>query len=317
MPNPIKPFLITILFLFFGNTFCHEMNPARLLLEEQEDGTYTGNWMFPSNAVGLPAEVSFTGCNEGKRNLPRIEGKYLVSQLSINCEDSIKGKEINLKGLSRITDALISINFKDGTKFEGLATVSNSKITVPQEVSIYPTGYFWLGVEHLLGGIDHMLFVFGLLFIVSGAANLFKTITAFTIAHSVTLGLSVLKLIEVPQASTEAFIALTLIYLALEVSEKHKYESTPWVVAFGFGLLHGLGFAGALNDIGINNDDLLFSLLFFNVGIEVGQLLVLPLFGFLIWLLSRNLFKKGINQYASYFIGGLGSFWLIERVLAL
>ena len=144
MPNPIKPFLITILFLFFGNTFCHEMNPARLLLEEQEDGTYSGNWMFPSNAVGLPAEVSFTGCNEGKRNLPRIEGKYLVSQLSINCEDSIKGKEINLKGLSRITDALISINFKDGTKFEGLATVSNSKITVPQEVSIYPTVYFWL-----------------------------------------------------------------------------------------------------------------------------------------------------------------------------
>ena len=162
-----------------------------------------------------------------------------------------------------------------------------------------------------------MLFVFGLLFIVSGTSNLIKTITAFTIAHSITLGLSVLELIKVPQASTEAFIALTLIYLALEVSEKHKYESTPWVVAFGFGLLHGLGFAGALNDIGINNDDLLFSLLFFNIGIEVGQLLVLPFFGLLIWLLSRNLFSKDINQYASYFIGGLGSFWLIERVLAL
>ena len=115
----------------------------------------------------------------------------------------------------------------------------------------------------------------------------------------------------------EAFIALTLIYLALEVSEKYKYESTPWVVAFGFGLLHGLGFAGALNDIGINNDDLIFSLLFFNVGIEVGQLLVLPLFGFFIWLFSKKLLKKGINQYASYFIGGLGSFWLIERVLIL
>ena len=97
-----------------------------------------------------------------------------------------------------------------------------------------------------------MLFVFGLLFIVSGISNLIKTITAFTIAHSITLGLSVLELIKVPQASTEAFIALTLIYLALEVSEKHKYESTPWVVAFGFGLLHGLGFAGALNDIEVS-----------------------------------------------------------------
>ena len=317
MFNLIKPLVFSVFCLFSGNIFVHEMNPARLLLEEQEDAAYTGNWMFPANVVGLPAEVSFTGCNEEERNLPRIQGQYLVSELSINCGDSIKGKEINLKGLSRITDALISINFKDGKKFEGLATVSNSKIRVPQEVSIYPTGYFWLGLEHLLGGIDHMLFVFGLLFIVSGAANLFKTITAFTIAHSITLGLSVLELIKVPQASTEAFIALTLIYLALEVSEKHKYESTPWVVAFGFGLLHGLGFAGALNDIGINNDDLLFSLLFFNVGIEVGQLLVLPLFGFLIWLLSKNLFRKEINRYASYFIGGLGSFWLIERVLAL
>ena len=209
------------------------------------------------------------------------------------------------------------MTFKDGTKFEGLATVNNATIIVPEEVSIYPIGYFWLGVEHLLSGIDHMLFVFGLLFIVSGTANLFKTITAFTIAHSITLGLSVLELIKMPQASTEAFIALTLIYLALEVSEKHKYQSTPWVVAFGFGLLHGLGFAGALNDIGVNNDALLFSLLFFNVGIEVGQLLVLPLFGIIIWLLTRSLFNTTIHQYASYLIGGLGSFWLIERVLAL
>mgnify|MGYP003313676440 CR=1 FL=1 len=119
------------------------MNPARLLLEEQEDATYTGNWMFPANAVGLPAEVSFTGCSEESRNLPRIEGKYLVSQLSINCKDSIKGKEINLKGLSRITDALISVTFKDGTKFEGLATVNNSKIIVPEEVSILKTSFLF------------------------------------------------------------------------------------------------------------------------------------------------------------------------------
>jgi len=317
MFNLIKVLIISSSFLFLGNAFSHEMNPARLLLEEQEDGSYSGNWMFPSNAAGLPAEIIFSDCYEEKRNLPEIEGKYLVSELSMTCGESIKGKEISLKGLSRITDALISVTFKDGTKFEGLATVNNSKIVVPEEVSIYPTGYFWLGVEHLLSGIDHMLFVFGLLFIVSGTANLFKTITAFTIAHSITLGLSVLELIKMPQASTEAFIALTLIYLALEVTEKHKYESTPWVVAFGFGLLHGLGFAGALNDIGINNDALLFSLLFFNIGIEVGQLLVLPLFGIIIWLLSRSLFNTNIHQYASYLIGGLGSFWLIERVLAL
>ena len=317
MLNLIKFLILAVYSLFISNLFSHEMNPARLILNEQSNGIYSGSWMFPSNTVGFPADVVFLDCDEEERSLPRIEGKYLVSKLSIDCGETIKGKEISLKGLSRITDALISVAFLDGTKFESLATVNNPKTLVPEEVSIYPTGYFWLGVEHLLSGIDHMLFVFGLLFIVSGISNLIKTITAFTIAHSITLGLSVLELIKVPQASTEAFIALTLIYLALEVSEKHKYESTPWVVAFGFGLLHGLGFAGALNDIGINNDDLLFSLLFFNIGIEVGQLLVLPFFGLLIWLLSRNLFSKDINQYASYFIGGLGSFWLIERVLAL
>ena len=207
--------------------------------------------MFPSNAVGLPAEIIFSDCDEEKRNLPKMEGKYLVSELSMTCGDSIKGKEISLKGLSRITDALISVTFKDGTKFEGLATVNNATIIVPEQVSIYPIGYFWLGVEHLLGGIDHMLFVFGLLFIVSGAANLFKTITAFTIAHSITLGLSVFNIINLPQSTIEILIALTIIYLALEIKDLKKIKYTPWTLAFSFGLLHGLGFAGALNEIGI------------------------------------------------------------------
>ena len=162
-----------------------------------------------------------------------------------------------------------------------------------------------------------MLFVFGLLFLVSGTINLIKTITAFTLAHSITLALSVLGIVSVPQASTEAFIALTIIYLALEVGDKEKYDSTPWLIAFGFGLLHGLGFAGALTEIGINNENLLLSLLFFNVGIEVGQLMVLPLFGVVIYLLKLEKIKIEVNAFASYFIGGLGSYWLIERVLSI
>ena len=167
MPNLIKFLILAFYSLFIGNLVSHEMNPARLILNEQSNGIYSGNWMFPSNTVGFPADVVFLDCEEEERSLPRIEGKYLVSKLSIDCGETIKGKEISLKGLSRITDALISVAFLDGTKFESLATVNNPKILVPEEVSIYPTGYFWLGVEHLLSGIDHMLFVFGLLFIVS------------------------------------------------------------------------------------------------------------------------------------------------------
>ena len=295
----------------------HEMNPARLSLEEGENGSYSGTWMFPVNAVGLPAEVSFTDCQEEQRNFPEVKGKYLVSSIQIKCDETLKGKEIAFKGLTRLTDALVSIKFQDQTTFEGLASINSPKFDIPEEVSLYPTNYFWLGIEHLLSGIDHMLFVFGLLFLVSGNVNLVKTITAFTIAHSITLALSVLDLVSVPQASTEAFIALTIIYLALEVGDKHKYESTPWLIAFGFGLLHGLGFAGALSEIGINNDNLLLSLLFFNIGIEAGQLLVLPFFGLVIYLLKRDRIKLEVNSFASYFIGGLGTYWLIERVLSI
>ena len=265
----------------------------------------------------MPAEVSFTDCNEIQRDLPTIKGKYLVTNLEIECDVTLKGKEIAFKGLTRLTDALISIKFLDDSSFEGLASISNSKFDVPEQVSIYPVSYFWLGIEHLLSGIDHMLFVFGLLFLVSGVINLIKTITAFTIAHSITLALSVFDLVSVPQASTEAFIALTIVYLALEVGDEQKYETTPWLIAFGFGLLHGLGFAGALSEIGINNDNLLLSLLFFNIGIEAGQILVLPFFGLVIYLLRTDILKVEVNSFASFLIGGLGTYWLIERILSI
>lgn len=310
--------LLSSLILFLASHIgSHEMNPARLLLQEGKDGQYSGSWMFPVNAAGLPAEVSFTDCKEIQRNLPTIKGKYLVTNLEIECDVTLKGKEIAFKGLTRLTDALVSIKFLDDSSFEGLASISNSKFDVPEQVSIYPVSYFWLGIEHLLSGIDHMLFVFGLLFLVSGVINLIKTITAFTIAHSITLALSVFDLVSVPQASTEAFIALTIVYLALEVGDEQKYETTPWLIAFGFGLLHGLGFAGALSEIGINNDNLLLSLLFFNIGIEAGQILVLPFFGLVIYLLRTDILKVEVNSFASFLIGGLGTYWLIERILSI
>jgi hydrogenase/urease accessory protein HupE len=313
----MKAFISLFIILSTNIILSHEMNPARLVLNEETGSNYKVTWMFPVNAAGLPAEVSFPDCIESDKELPRQEQKYLISKLNLYCEESIQGKVITLKGLSRVTDALISIRFLDETKFEGLATINTPSIVVPKEVSLYPTNYFWLGVEHLLSGIDHMLFVFGLLFLVVGINTLIKTITAFTLAHSITLTLSVLGWVSLPQASTEAFIALTLIYLALEVGDQHNYKSTPWVLAFGFGLLHGFGFAGALTDIGFGSENLLFSLFFFNLGIEAGQLMVLPVFGLLVWLLNNTKLKEVGYRYSSYAIGGLGSFWLIERVLKI
>ncbi|MDP7096691.1 MAG: HupE/UreJ family protein, partial [Candidatus Poseidoniia archaeon] len=192
-----------------------------------------------------------------------------------------------------------------------------SKLLVPVQQQSFPSSYFGLGVDHLLSGTDHILFILGLLFLVTGIMNMIKTITAFTIAHSITLGLSVLDLIALPRATVEAVIALTIIFLALEISEKRIYKSTPWLIAFAFGLLHGLGFANALTGIGIANEQLLLSLLFFNFGIEAGQLLMIPIFGVLIWLAYK--FNK-YNQSAtcvSYILGTMGFFWLINRTVGI
>jgi len=296
--------------------FSHEFSPAHLIIEEDADFEYEVTWMYPIRNLG---PVNLTLPNDCQSNSLESfqESKYLSEKISLQCSDSIKGKDIFIKGLSILNDALVTIKFLDGERYEGLISVKDSKLTIPQELQVFPTGYFMLGVEHLIGGPDHLLFVFGLLFIVFGWQNLIKTITAFTLAHSITLGLSVLEIVSLPSVTIEALIALTIIYLALEIKDERNNKSTPWLMAFGFGLLHGFGFAGALSEIGIANEQLLLSLLFFNIGIEIGQLIMIPLFLISIWLLQKVKFNFSVTKLSSYAIGGMGSFWLIERVLGI
>ena len=293
----------------------HEMNPARLSLEEGENGSYSGTWMFPVNAVGLPAEVSFTDCQEEQRNFPEVKGKYLVSSIQIKCDETLKGKEIAFKGLTRLTDALVSIKFQDQTTFEGLASINSPKFDIPEEVSLYPTNYFWLGIEHLLSGIDHMLFVFGLLFLVSGTVNLVKTITAFTIAHSITLVLAAQGLVQLRGDIVEAIIALSIVWVAVEnCLYKETSKSRYWVV-FAFGLLHGLGFAALLTQYGLPKENFISLLLAFNLGVEFGQLAVLLIAFVLIRIiLKKDWYSNEIKIPASLIIAAVGLFWFIERV---
>ena len=311
-----KVLLGLICVVLVSPVFSHEFSPAHLIIEEDEDFEYEVTWMYPIRNLG---PVNLTLPNDCQSNSLETfqESKYLSEKISLQCSDSIKGKDIFIKGLSILNDALVTIKFLDGERYEGLVSVKDSKLTVPQEVQVFPTGYFMLGVEHLIGGPDHLLFVFGLLFIVFGWQNLIKTITAFTLAHSITLGLSVLEIVSLPSATIEALIALTIIYLALEIKDERNNKSTPWLMAFGFGLLHGFGFAGALSEIGIANEQLLLSLLFFNIGIEIGQLIMIPLFLISIWLLQKVKFNFSVTKLSSYAIGGMGSFWLIERVLGI
>ena len=294
----------------------HEFNPAHLVINEKEDFKYEITWMYPIRNLG-PVSLTLPEDCESNSVEAFQESKYLTEKISMQCTNPIKGKSVFINGLSILNDALVTIKFLDGERFEGLVSVKDSKLTIPEEVQVFPTGYFTLGIEHLIGGPDHLLFVFGLLFIVFGWRNLFKTITAFTLAHSLTLGLSVFEIVSLPSITIEALIALTIIYLALEISEEKGKDHTPWVMAFGFGLLHGFGFAGALGEIGIANEQLLLSLLFFNIGIEIGQLIMIPIFLIIIWLLQRVKLNFSITKLSSYAIGGMGSFWLLERVLGI
>ena len=181
-------FLTSLILASFNNLEAHELNPARLTLDEVETNSFEVVWRFPSNVLTKPGSVVYpSNCQETVNSLPEIEGKYQVTTSTLVCESDLRNQELVVKGLTRMTDALISIQFFDGGQFEGLVSVNNPKMTIPGESNLYPTNYFWLGVEHLLSGIDHLIFVLGLIFIVVGFKTLIKTITAFTIAHSITL----------------------------------------------------------------------------------------------------------------------------------
>ena len=183
--------------------------------------------------------------------------------------------------------------------------------------------YLVLGIEHILGGIDHLLFVLGLLLIVRGFGLLLKTITAFTVAHSIILAMAALGFVNVPQAPVEAVIALSILFLATELTKQQKGNPGmtaryPWVVALSFGLLHGFGFAGALSEVGLPQTDIPFALLFFNVGVEVGQLMFVAAALCVIWILKRLPWgwPTWSLRVPAYTIGSLAAFWFIQRTLS-
>ena len=314
----IKKALISA--LLFATAFflqAHEFNPAHLVVKEIKANSYEAEWMYPVKNIGARGEVYFP--DSCKRETKQIEkkGKYLVESIGLICNSTLKGESVQVVNLSVLTDALITFVELDGTTFEGIMNSKSPTIQIPLEKQIYPTAYFSLGIDHLLEGNDHILFIFGLLFLVSNLIVAVKTITAFTVAHSVTLGLSVFNIVSIPQATVEALIALTIVYLAYEVGEKKKYTNTPWLIAFGFGLLHGLGFANVLTGIGIANDQLVMSLLFFNIGIEAGQLLLIPVFSLLIWMSFKIKQNLRFATASSYLLGGIGFYWFIERMAGI
>jgi hydrogenase/urease accessory protein HupE len=313
--------------LFALITDADEIRPGYLELVEQTPGTYSIIFKIPQKRWQKPLLVSHfpVSCTNQTTITSRYTSGNLLQRWYIQCADNIDGKRISIDGMGESnTDVLLRWQRLNGVSSTALLKPGSPFYVIPAQSSTtdIATTYLGLGTEHILKGVDHLLFVFALLLIVNSTRRLVITITAFTLAHSITLGAATLGFVYVPQQPVEAVIALSILFLAVEIVHGQKgrpgYAARwPWMVAFIFGLLHGFGFAGALAEIGLPQQAIPVALVFFNIGVELGQLL----FVFSVVLLTRILHRlipngllKQAETAAIYAIGGLSSFWLIERI---
>ena len=239
-------------------------------------------------------------------------------------DGAINGAVIRFVGLeSTSTDVFARFVWLDGSETTAIARPSQPWIEVIAERSAWQVAwdYTVLGVDHILSGFDHLTFVLALLLIVNGARRLLITVTAFTLAHSITLAAATLGVLWVPGPPVEAVIALSILFLAGELVKVNRDLPSltaryPWIVAFTFGLLHGFGFAGALGEVGLPQHEVPLALLMFNVGVELGQLLFVAAILAVVQVLKRLLreWPAWLRQVPAYGIGGIAAFWLIERV---
>lgn len=315
--------LSTLLLSFYAQA--HEIRPAYLQINELTANRYELLWKVPTNN-GMVQDIrpafseAFTLSLQPGHTI--VEG-FVIFRYGLSGKRALPGSTLTIENLDRTAiDALVNIELLDGTHHSFLLQPRSSSVQIPEAPSTWQVVkiYTVLGVEHILAGIDHLAFVAALMLIVRGWPMLLKTITAFTVAHSITLALSTFGYISLPPPPVEALIALSILMVAVEaIRLSNGYHSlatrVPWIVAFAFGLLHGFGFAGALMDIGLPQGEIPLALLFFNVGVELGQILFIAVLFFHVSLLSKlGPLPKKAPVAAAYLIGTFATFWMLERL---
>lgn len=314
-----------LLMVMMGVSLADEIRPAYLEIQSSDGKIFHVKWKVPMKnnmALGIKPLIP-QSCKSTPHSFQDVGGAA-IENWSMMCPDGLVGKEISIEGLeSTATDVLARVILFENTAQMYRLTPTKRSFTIEAKQSAWEVTktYTIIGIEHILMGIDHLLFVFALLLLVNGWKRLIGTITAFTLAHSMTLAAATLGWVSVPQSPVEAVIALSILFLAVEIIHSRQgkislAEQYPWLIAFIFGLLHGFGFAGALKEVGLPEESIPLALLFFNVGVELGQLIFVAVVLFLGWVLKRvlaqNLLDKG-QTIITYIIGGLASFWVIER----
>ena len=239
-------------------------------------------------------------------------------------QQTLNGVTLSIEGLGVVpADVLVRVKLRDGTEHSAILRSGTSSFTIPEQATRVDLAisYWRMGTIHILEGYDHLLFLLTLLLIVSGIWPLLKTVTAFTLAHSLTLALATLGLLYIPPVPTEAVISLSIVLLAVEVVRKNQGQLTlseryPWLVAFTFGLVHGLGFAGALSEIGVPPNEVPLALLMFNVGVETGQVMFVVAVSLMLAGLHRLHSHSALTlaRATPYAIGSVAMFWTIQRI---
>ncbi len=319
-----------LLLLLVRPGFSHESQPGALEIKEIAPDTYQLIWRAPiyygkphPATLQLPEEWQTIGQPTERRRADSI----IFQRNFTTAGNGLDGRVIRFPGLeTTITDVFIRVSRADGTTMTAVARPTKTWVELRGERPWPVTAreYLFLGFHHILLGIDHLLFVLGLLLIVRGSMRLFKTITSFTVAHSITLAIATLGYASTPLPPLNAAIALSILFLGPEIVRSRRGETSltirfPWLVAFAFGLLHGFGFASGLSTTGMPKAELPWALLWFNVGVELGQLVFVFLALGLVW--SFKTLQVRWPGWAlwlpGYTVGSLGAYWTIQRTFML
>jgi hypothetical protein len=307
----------------------HEVRPGYLELRETAPGIFRVMWKKPArgNMVLKIDPVFPEGCRVVGIGSESMRAGAFVARATLECEGGITGKTIVIAGLeTTLTDVLVRVYYADGLQETHLVQPNATSAVIGGPTSVVQRigAYTQLGIGHIALGVDHLLFVLGLLLIVSSPMMLLKTITSFTLAHSITLGIATLGFARVPALPLNAVIALSILFLGPEIVRVWRGQTSftirhPWVVAFAFGLMHGFGFASGLTAMGLPTNEIPIALLFFNVGVELGQLA----FVFLVLALIRSFhaleirWPRWAELLPGYAVGTLGALWFIQRTVIL
>lgn len=340
LPHLPTALVLLALTLPFGTAAsAHVFAPSLLELKQTSPDTFDIRWkqpeLLPAGAHASP--VIPTNCREvGERSLRR-EDTGIAVLWTVRCTGGIEGRNLGVEGLaSTQAAALLRVEWLDGRSVRHVLDADEPTFTVPAGEATFAVlkSYGRLGIEHIAGGLDHLLFVLGLVLLVRCRKRLLTTVTAFTLGHSVTLALASLGVVRLPQAPVEILIALSIYVLAVELARRQAHsargenamswmERRPGWMAAGFGLFHGLGFAGALTEAGLPQGDVPAALFSFNVGIELGQLAFVAVVLVVSALSARLLsampkpWTQKLTLAPVYLIGCASAFWVIERVVGM